>query len=172
MKALAVTLVLGSVLVLSPAATAAPEDVANRISEQVMSPFCPGVTLHDCPSPQADALRERIRGWAAAGQSEDRIMERLVAEYGEEVRATPPGDGGGITAWVVPALVAVAGATTAGFLARRWTKARAREREKEDLEARRRYRELTPEQRERLDAELALQEARMLGASDAGGLQT
>lgn len=172
MKPLFLVLALGLTLAIAPPANAAPEDVANRISERVMSPFCPGVTLHDCPSPQADALRERIRDWAAAGLSEDRIMDRLVVEYGEEVRAVPPGDGGGITAWVVPALVALAGATTAGFLARRWTKARERERQTEDLEARRRYRELTPEQRERLDAELALQEARMLGASDAGGLQT
>lgn len=170
MKAFGLALCL--VLALAPAAGAAPEDTANRISGNIMSPFCPGVTLHDCPSPQADALRERIRDWAAAGLGEDRIMDRLVAEYGEEVRAIPPGDGGGITAWIVPALVAVAGATLAGALARRWTKAREREREEEDLEARRRVRELTPEQRERLDTELARQEALMLGARDAGGLKT
>lgn len=160
------------VVLLAPAAQAAPQDVANRVAENVMSPFCPGVTLQACPSPQADALRERIRGWAAEGLSEDRIMDRLAAEYGEEVRAVPPGDGGGITAWIIPALVALGGSAFAAALARRWTKAREREREREDLEARRRYRELTPEQRERLDAEIALQEARMLGPSDAGGLQT
>lgn len=160
------------VLVLAPGALAAPEDTANRISENIMSPFCPGVTLHDCPSPQADDLRERIRGWAAQGMSEERIMDRLIAEYGEEVRAIPPGDGGGITAWAVPASVALGGAALATTLARRWTRARERDREQEDREARRRYRELTPEQRERLDAELALQEAHMLGTADGGGLQT
>lgn len=168
MLAIAVVLTLG----LAPSAQAAPEDVANRISENIMSPFCPGVTLHDCPSPQADALRERIRGWAASGLTEDRIMGRLVAEYGPEVRAIPPGDGGGITAWIIPALVALGGAAFAGMLAQRWTKARAGEREKEELEARRRWRELTPEQRERLDAELRIQESRMLAGRDAGGLQS
>lgn len=167
-----VAAVFALVLILAPSALAAPEDTANRISENIMSPFCPGVTLHDCPSPQADDLRDRIRGWAAQGMSEERIMDRLVAEYGEEVRAIPPGDGGGITAWVVPVLVALCGAGLATILARRWTKAREREREREDKEARRRYRELTPEQRERLDAELALQEAHMLGTADGGGLQT
>lgn len=170
MRALGVALAL--LVVLAPAAQAAPEDVANRISENIMSPFCPGVTLHDCPSPQADDLRERIRGWAADGMSEERIMDRLVAEYGEEVRAIPPGDGGGIAAWAVPALVALAGAGFAGTLARRWTLARERERKREDLEARRSLREPTPEQRERLNAELAIQRARMLGDTDGGGLQT
>lgn len=170
MRTLAVALAL--LVTLAPAAQAAPEDTANRISENVMSPFCPGVTLHDCPSPLADELREQIRGWAATGMSEQRIMDRLVAEYGEEVRAIPPGDGGGITAWIVPALVALAGAGFAGMLARRWTQARERDRAREDLEARRRFRELTPEQRERLDAELAIQQAQMLGLDDRGGLQT
>lgn len=160
------------VLVLAPAARAAPEDTANKISENIMSPFCPGVTLHDCPSQQADDLRERIRRWAAAGASEDRIMERLVAEYGEEVRAIPPGDGGGFTAWLVPTLVALGGAAFAATLARRWTKARERDREREDLKARRALREATPEQRERLKAELVAQEAQMLGGVDGGGLQT
>lgn len=170
MKALALAIV--AALSLAPVARAAPEDTANRISENIMSPFCPGVTLHDCPSPQADALRERIRDWAAGGLGEERIMERLVAEYGPEVRAIPPGDGGGITAWIIPALVGLVGAGFAGVLAQRWTRARAKEREEEELEARRRWRELTPEQRERLEAELAMQQARMLDGRDAGGLQT
>ncbi|MFP5351371.1 MAG: cytochrome c-type biogenesis protein CcmH [Actinomycetota bacterium] len=172
MKTFVLALGIALMTVTASPVAAAPEDVANRVSEQVMSPFCPGVTLHDCPSPQADALRERIRRWAAGGLGEERIMDRLVAEYGEEVRAVPPADGGGIAAWVMPALVALVGLTTAGTLARRWTKAREREREQEDAEARRRWRELTPGQRERLDAELALQEARMLGTSDTGRLQT
>jgi len=40
------------ILLAAPAA-AAPEDVANDISNEIMSPFCDGVTLHDCPSQEA-----------------------------------------------------------------------------------------------------------------------
>lgn len=145
-------------------AQAAPEDVANRLSGEIMSPYCPGVTLHDCPSKEADALRERIRDWAAAGWSDDRIMNELVAQYGESIRALPPADGGGITAWVIPGLVAIVGAGFAGVLARRWTRARERDRADEELAVRRELREVTPEQRARLAAELAAQRGRESGA--------
>lgn len=161
MKALLLGVAL-AVWIAAPAA-AAPEDVANRISAEIMSPYCPGVTLHDCPSAEADALRERIRARAAAGWSEDRIMEELVAQYGDTIHAVPPADGGGIAAWVVPGLVALAGFGTAGMLARRWTRAREQDRSREDREARRWVREASPEQRQRLAAELAAQRAEIAG---------
>ncbi len=161
MKALLLSVAL-AISIAAPAA-AAPEDVANRISEQIMSPYCPGVTLHDCPSAEADALRERIRDRAAAGWSEDRIMEELVAQYGAGIHAVPPADAGGIAAWVVPGLVALGGFGTAAMLARRWTRARDQDRAREHREARRWVRDASPEQRQRLAAELAAQRAEIAG---------
>lgn len=156
---LAATLTLATASV----AQAAPEDVANRISGEIMSPYCPGVTLHDCPSKEADALRERIKDRAAAGWSEERIMDELVEQYGESIRAIPPGDGGGIIAWLLPGLVALIGAGFAAALAMRWTRARDRDRAREDVEARRALNETSPEQRRRLNAELAAQRAEIAG---------
>lgn len=156
-------LALGAVTMLAGPAVAAPEDVANEISAEIMSPYCPGVTLHDCPSSEADAMRERIRDMAAAGKSKDQIMDELVSQYGETIRAVPSADGGGITAWILPGVVALIGAGFAGTLARRWTRARETEREREDLETRRALRETSPEQRERLEAELAAQRASIAG---------
>jgi cytochrome c-type biogenesis protein CcmH len=102
-------------------AFATPEDVANDISSQIMSPFCPGVTLHECPSEQAIELRERIVAWAAAGWSRDRILDTLEAEFGPQIRAVPPAEGRGLLAWLLPALGAVAGVALAWTLARRWS---------------------------------------------------
>jgi cytochrome c-type biogenesis protein CcmH/NrfF len=102
-------------------AVATPEDVANDISSEIMSPYCPGVTLHDCPSEQAIALRERIVAWAAAGWSRGRILETLEAEFGPQIRAVPPAEGKGILAWLLPALGAVAGVAVAWTVARRWS---------------------------------------------------
>ncbi len=161
-RLLAALLLVG--VLASPAAAAplgaGPEDVANRMSGEIMSPFCPGVTLHECPSQEATDLRDRIEGWAAAGWSEERIMNELVAQYGDGIRAVPPSDGGGIVAWLLPGVVAVGGALFAGTLARRWTRQRERDRAGEDLEARR---SITPEQRRRLAGELAALEARSAG---------
>jgi cytochrome c-type biogenesis protein CcmH/NrfF len=139
---------LAVVLLVAPIATAAgPQDIANSISEQVMSPFCPGVTLHDCPSDNAIQLRSQIAAWAARGWSAQRIMAKLVAEYGPDIRAVPSDRGAFRLVWLLPAIALVLGTATAGVLAWRWTRQRV------DPAPRA---ELAPHDRQRLEEELAL----------------
>ncbi len=108
-------------LTLAPAtAHAAPEDVANAVAQEVMSPYCPGVTLHDCPSSSAQEMREEIAEWARSGMTKDDIMARLEDEFGSSIRAVPRGSGG-LFAWLLPALALLVGAAAAFFLARRWS---------------------------------------------------
>jgi cytochrome c-type biogenesis protein CcmH/NrfF len=105
----------------APAAHAAPEDVANSISREVMSPFCPGVTLHDCPSDTSLALRSRIEAWAVDGWSRERIMNELEEQYGPSIRAVPGVGGSGLGAWLVPGLAVGLGGTLLYLLLQRWT---------------------------------------------------
>lgn len=113
------------VLAVSTAAPAAtPQDVANTISERIMSPFCPGVTLHDCPSDNAVQLRADIASWAAAGMTSAEIMDRLVNQYGDGIRAEPPKSGTGLLAWVLPGLAVAFGMGIAAWIAIRWSKRR------------------------------------------------
>ena len=102
-------------------ALAAPDDVANEIAGEVMSPFCPGVTLENCPSNAAVELRARITSWAEMGWSKERIMDRLVDEYGPTIRAIPPKSGSGLWAWLAPALALLLGGGLAALFARRWS---------------------------------------------------
>jgi cytochrome c-type biogenesis protein CcmH len=140
----AVTLAMS--LVATPAWAGSPEDLANRISAEVMSPYCPGVTLHDCPSDAAVQLRDRILGWARDGWSRDRILDRLEAEYGASIRSTPPASGAGLWAWVMPGVAVAAGLIAATLVARRWSRRRSPEGD---------VVEPTAAQRSRLDSELA-----------------
>ena len=94
-----------------------PEDVAARVSEEVMSPFCDGVTLHDCPSGAADALRRRIVSMARSGMTEEQIVSALKTEYGNRIEPSP----GNPLSWTVPATAALAGVALIIVLARRWT---------------------------------------------------
>jgi cytochrome c-type biogenesis protein CcmH/NrfF len=155
--AVAVTLVL----LASPAA-AGPEDVANDIASNVMSPFCPGVTLHDCPSAEAQALRDRIERWARQGLSEDQILDSLEANYGAAIRSTPPAGDGGWLAWALPGTALVLGLVLGWLLLRRWTNAAAksRAREEETMERARKgavgREELGDRDRRRLEQELAM----------------
>jgi len=137
------------VVLATPAAAQSPEDLANDISHKVMSPFCPGVTLHDCPSQSALDMRDRIEGYARAGMSEAAIMERLETEYGAAIRAEPSSEGAGIVAWILPALAVLAGGALALMLVRRWTG-----RRQPQLDENPALVETSPAERQRLDAEL------------------
>lgn len=114
-------MVLLVVVALWPAAAAAdPADVAADISAGVMSPFCDGVTLHDCPSVAAERLRTRIEGWARRGWDRERIVARLEALYGDVIRAAPPRSGAGLVAWLLPGAGLALGALGVWALTRRW----------------------------------------------------
>lgn len=108
----------------APAMAQSPEDLANDISNKINSPFCPGVTLHDCPSQSALDMRDRIEGYARQGMDESAIMERLEAEYGPSVRAEPSSEGAGVLVWILPSVAVVAGGVLAWTLVRRWTSTR------------------------------------------------
>jgi len=137
------------VVLATPAAAQSPEDLANDISHKVMSPFCPGVTLHDCPSQSALDMRDRIEGYARAGMSEAAIMERLETEYGAAIRAEPSSEGAGIVAWILPALAALGGGALAFMLVRRWTGRRPPQLDEKPARV-----ETSAAERQRLDAEL------------------
>ncbi|MDQ3982661.1 MAG: cytochrome c-type biogenesis protein CcmH [Actinomycetota bacterium] len=111
---------VGAALVLT--AWAAPEDVANAVAQEVMSPYCPGVTLHDCPSSSAQEMRRQIAGWAEDGMTKEEIIDRLEDEFGPSIRAVPEADGAGLFAWLLPGLAVAGGAVAAAVLARRWTR--------------------------------------------------
>lgn len=70
-----------------------------------MSPFCPGLTLDECPSSQATELRQKIDKRIAAGATNQEIDSWLVADYGESVLARPPS----AISWLIPAMVLLAG---------------------------------------------------------------
>jgi cytochrome c-type biogenesis protein CcmH/NrfF len=102
-------------------AVAAPEDVANDISAKVVSPYCPGVTLHDCPSAAAVELRTKIQSWIEDGASEQAVLDRLEQEYSTTINAAPAPDGTGIWAYVLPAVALIGGLGLVVLLVRRWT---------------------------------------------------
>ena len=93
---------------------------AKAAIDRIKSPYCPGLMLEVCTSSGGAMLRDSAQSWAAQGLPSDSIVERIVAEYGEEYRAEPLRSGTGFWAWVLPpgALVLGLGAV-AVVLARR-----------------------------------------------------
>ena len=97
---------------------------AHRYSEGVMSPFCPGRTLTDCPSPHAALLREKIKGWMMLGMTDDQIQQELLRLHGNVVLALPRT----ATEWTMPVLVLLSGLGVVGFALYRVTRRGAVER--------------------------------------------
>ena len=112
-------LIATALLVLAPAAAAEQPASLTEIEKQVMCPVC-GTLLQLAESPQAQRERVFINRLIAEGKDEEQVKDALVAEYGDEVLALPPGSGFSLSAYVVPIvafLIAVA-ALTVGVL--RW----------------------------------------------------
>jgi len=119
---LLVLLVVGSGREAALAQTADAETLAQQVFAHVMSPYCPGLLLADCPSPDAFALRAEVRARLRAGEAPDDIEDSLYNKFGDGIRSVPRADGSGLVLWVAPVIVfAVSLVGLAWYLSRRGT---------------------------------------------------
>jgi cytochrome c-type biogenesis protein CcmH len=107
-------------LAIAGAGTAASPPSAADLESQIVCPVCE-TTLDQSTAPIALRMKAFIRTRIAAGDSEQRIKDALVAEFGSEVLAEPPGGGFGLLAWVLPLGALLVGALAVGVLVRRWS---------------------------------------------------
>ncbi|MDQ3556315.1 MAG: cytochrome c-type biogenesis protein CcmH [Gemmatimonadota bacterium] len=103
-------LLTGSADAQAPTPTPASGAAARAAIGQIRSPYCPGLMLEVCPSPQAQALRDSIHVRAAGGENAGSLVEWVIGRHGEEWRAVPKRSGWGWWAWVLPPLVLLLGA--------------------------------------------------------------
>lgn len=117
---LAAIAVLGG-LALGMAFTSGPDPDAVPTSDEVagrmMSPFCPGLTLDECPSDQASRLRAEVDEMVRRGDTNAEIDRWIVDNFGEVALARP----GGSLAWVAPPLAVLAGLGVLLFFLKRKT---------------------------------------------------
>ncbi|HET8952437.1 MAG TPA: cytochrome c-type biogenesis protein CcmH [Solirubrobacteraceae bacterium] len=141
-------LALVLVLLVAPAALAAePRTTLPDVEDEVMCVEC-GTALNVSTSPVADREREFIRRRIAEGSSKPEIKAALVAEYGPKVLAVPEGGGFDVAAWLVPGLLSLIALLGVGVAALRWRGRREDEPVAEGPD-------LDPDDRKRLDADLA-----------------
>jgi cytochrome c-type biogenesis protein CcmH/NrfF len=106
----------------APAVAEAPapdERWAYDLAHELMSPYCPGRALAECPSPQADQLRMWIIAQARAGKTRDQVQAELAANFGDQIRQAPRAEGIGLVAYAVPAAFVVVGAALLAVFLRR-----------------------------------------------------
>ena len=103
------------------------ENEANEIFSLVLSPFCPGRVLLDCPSRQASELKNEIREKLVTGVTREEILADLRAEYGDTISSVPSTEGFGLLAWLAP-IVFLLG----GFLFMLWWLVRKQKEESDE----------------------------------------
>ena len=81
-----------------------------QLSREMMSPYCPGRALSDCPSPSAAELRQWIVAQEEAGVSRDEVEQELFRIFGDQILQAPRAEGMGLMAYLIPAAVFTAGA--------------------------------------------------------------
>lgn len=115
---------LAWVLAAGPIARAADDEAPVRTWHQelwtgLMSPFCPGRVLIDCPSPQAAELRSWIADQETAGRSRADVEAQLYAQFGDVILQAPTAQGFGLAAYVVPVVAFACGGAVVWLFLRR-----------------------------------------------------
>jgi cytochrome c-type biogenesis protein CcmH/NrfF len=131
----------------APAQAAEPKTTLPDVEDEVMCVEC-GTALNVSTSPVAEREREFIRRRIAEGKTKPQIKAELVAEYGSRVLATPEGSSFDVAAWLVPGALCLLALAGIGVAAVHW---RGRRGPDEATAGE----ELDPDDRRRLDAELA-----------------
>jgi cytochrome c-type biogenesis protein CcmH len=105
-------------------------------------------------APAANRIRAFIGARIRAGDTRSEIMDKLVAQFGPEIRAAPPKSGFGLLAWLLPLVLLLGGGAVIGVYAWRWSRSRepasAAARPEQNGRA-----PLDPELERRLEEELA-----------------
>ena len=143
-----VALVVVAAALSAPAAAGDRPPSLAKLESELVCPVCKPETLDQSDSPIARRMKAFIKQRIAAGDSEQQIKAKLVAQFGESVLASPPRKGFNLLAWWLPIAGIVAGAAALAFGAWRWSRSRepAAEAAGPPLE---------PELERRLDEELA-----------------
>jgi cytochrome c-type biogenesis protein CcmH len=112
-----------SLLLAVPAIASNERPTLAELETEVVCPTC-HTTLDQSSAPVANRMRAFIRARIAAGDTKSEIKEQLVANFGEQVLASPPKRGFNLLAWVLPPALAVGAAVVVGILAVRWSRKR------------------------------------------------
>jgi len=92
-----------------------PHPEGIKAIDQLRSPYCPGMMLETCPSPQAKLLRDTLEMMAWSGAPSDTLVAWMLARYGDEYRAVPLARGDGLWAWIMPPLALLGGLVALGL---------------------------------------------------------
>ena len=128
----------------------AQEARARSLSRELRCMVCQNQSIDDSDAPLARDLRLLVRERIAAGNTDQQVMDFLVARYGEFVLLKPRVEGQTLLLWLIPPLVLIGGGVALWLGNRRRNHSAATEEGASF--------QLTPEEEARLEKLIADQE--------------
>jgi len=80
----------------------------QSLTQELRCPKCQNQNIADSNAPISQDLRKLLHQQLEAGESDDEILDHMVARYGEFVRYRPSFGGVSIILWLAPALLLLA----------------------------------------------------------------
>lgn len=102
-----------------------PHPEADKAIARLLSPFCQGFMLSQCPAAESLALRDSLQALALQGWNADALEAWMLGNHGEEYRAVPKRSGAGLLAWLFPPLALLMGLGVVGWALRSFVARRA-----------------------------------------------
>src|SRR5215472_160791 len=118
MKRLCLVVAVLSLVVLSPAVAVGPDEFlsdaalearARALSRELRCMVCQNQSIDDSDAPLARDLRLLVRERIAAGDSDNQVVDFLVARYGQFVLLKPRFERETLLLWLLPPLVLIGG---------------------------------------------------------------
>ena len=125
---LALFLMLGPAWAVQPdemLADPALEARARALSDLIRCPVCQGENIDDSNAPIAHDLRLLVRERLLAGDTDQEVLDHIVARYGEFVLYKPRLGGGTLLLWFGPLVLVLAGGALVYVLVKRGGKREA-----------------------------------------------
>jgi cytochrome c-type biogenesis protein CcmH len=120
--------VMALLLFATPVAAVQPDEIladpglearAREISRDIRCPVCQGETIDDSNAPISRDLRLIIRERLVAGDTDDQVVDYIVARYGEFVLFNPRATGSNLILWLAGPALLLAGIAVAVAAQRR-----------------------------------------------------
>jgi cytochrome c-type biogenesis protein CcmH len=120
--------VMALLLLATPVAAVQPDEMladpalearAREISRDIRCPVCQGETIDDSNAPISRDLRLIIRERLVAGDTDDQVVDYIVARYGEFVLFNPRATGSNLILWLAGPALLLAGIAVAVAAQRR-----------------------------------------------------
>lgn len=132
MRALILAPILALCLLATPALAVQPDEMlsdpalearARTISENLRCPVCQGESIDDSNAPISRDLRLAVRERLVAGDTDEQVVDYVVARFGEFVLFKPRATGSGLALWLAGPAMLLAGGLIAWAALRRRAKA-------------------------------------------------